>query len=224
VKNFFKEKRKMAMVQNRKKAVLEFAALDEKVCAKIKPMRDNPLLVAERKRLSDFEIQLKEVEKKISLHYEGMPTPDSIHSVEKDAAAILAGTPLVELAGQSRDTEKQILIRQRDALLRVVSIQREKIIALESKLITDVCENELRPYAEKYVKAVIESFEKLKTSLENQEKFFALLSFHGYTEGLRPAGWWTMPCEKIILFGGIGNLSSLAFFIEQRRKVWGLDK
>jgi hypothetical protein len=213
---------KTAQITNRKKAVADFAELNPKIAAQVQSIKEHPEMVAACQKWQDLQKQLADLHKELSLGFEGSPGATSVHSVEKDAGEILAGKAPAELAGQSVDTNRQNLRRQEQALERAAEIARSEIQTLDGKLVRAECEK-LRPIALRYIEASLESFELLRQNLEKQERFFNFLACRGYTEGLRPSGWGSTDFEKHLLFGGLG-VPCLTFFIEQRRKVWHLDK
>jgi hypothetical protein len=208
-------------IENRKKAIADFAKLDPAICEKILPLKEQPEMISEFEKLTKLKNELLAVERKISVFYNRPSPAIPIPSAVADAAALLAGKPL---EGQSVDTERQNLCRQRDGLAKAIEILRSRILETESKLIQEGCEK-LLPVVQKYVGDTIKAFEELETALKNQEKFFEFLSYKGFRQGLRPSGWQTTDYEKIILFGfgGLSNLWSLPFWIEQRKKTWKLD-
>jgi hypothetical protein len=212
---------KTMVIQNRKAAVANFEAIDPKVASQIKQIYEHPDYVEAQVKLAGLKTESAGIEKKISLFYSGpCAGSGSIPSPEKDGAAILAGTPVTELAGQSKDTELKNLHRQRDALLKAIEMQNSEIQQLTSRLIREGCEL-LEPFARKYIEATVAAFEAVKKALENQEKFFTFINQRGYATNLRPGHWQTWPFELAVLYGGV---CSLDFYLEQRRKVWGLDE
>jgi len=212
---------KIRQIFDRKKAVGEMAELDPKVAAQVHSIKEHPDMLVASKKWVNLKSQLDDVRKELSKGYEGSPMATSIHSVQNDAEEILAGKSPAQLPGQSRDTERENLQRQRAALERAVEIARSAIQTLDGKLIRTECER-LRPIALQYVQRTLESFELLRQNLEKQERFFNFLACKGFTEGLRPSGWASTGFEKNLLFGGL-SVPCLAFFIEQRCKLWKLD-
>ena len=210
---------KTAVIQNRKAAVANFEAIDPKIAGQIKSISENPAMIAATAKLEGLKTELKGIEKQISQFYEGPSRGEPIASPEKDAQAILSGVAVAELTGQSVDSEKRNLIRQRDALLSAIQMQTETIREINSRLIREGCK-ELEPVARKYIEATIDAFESVRKALQNQEKFFAFMNQRGYSTGLRPGHWQTWPFELQTLYGGV---CSLEFYLEQRRKVWGLQ-
>lgn len=214
---------KMALIQNRKKAIADMAEIDPEIVEKIKPIQEQPEIVAASEKFHGLDEQLKAVVKQIDVYYHGQEEPNGpIPSAETDATEILQGKPASELTGQSRDTSWQNLQRQRIALEKAIEMQKYAISELYCRLIREGCEA-IRPIAVKFVGALIEDFEQLAADIEAAEKFFAFLNHRGYEESRRPAGFSTTTFEKLIYYGGIGSLWSLRYWIEKRREIWGLE-
>ena len=208
----------MTNILSRKQAIREFEELDPKVAAQIKSVRDHPEMLAAIEKLQNLRDQLKEVEEKIRLHYEG-PAEGGIQSAspEEDAIKIIEGLEAKDLPGQSQDTMRENLHRQRMGLIKAIEIKQVDIQLLNIRLVTEGC-REYENIAKKFIKSTIEAFEAVEKALKRQEVFFNFFSIRGYEEAKRPAHFRTSPFEISTLYGGI---SSLAWYLEKRKVEWG---
>jgi hypothetical protein len=214
-----------ATIENRKQTVRDMAGIDPALIAKIPRLDSFPEVILGRKKLSDLEEQKKTIEQKLNDLYDGFVEGQSVKmpTVASDAEKVLGGAAVSELTSQSVDTIKQNLSRQKQVLEQAILIQTEVNRMAEVRIIREVCENKLRPYAEKFVRDVLEDFEKLAEHIEIELKFFTYLSSLGYIEGHRPTGFYATDYEKNYYFGGNG-VWAMRYFIENRRQTWKLDE
>ena len=159
---------------------------------------------------TDLEQQLKEVLAKLNDCYVGFASPSQRHSVDEDAKAILSGTPLDELPGQTVDSKKANLARQKDALEKSVAMVEQQKRHAEREIIQRAY-IEIEPFSEKYVGAVIDAFENLKVQLENLNILIWFLRSKGFNP--LPEGVTIWPYEQRLINGGGGLMPLESYLI-----------
>ena len=212
-----------AQIENQKQAIRDMAEIDPALIGKIPRVDSFPEVIAGAKKLADLQEQKKVIEQQLNSFYEGPAVAGpALPTISSDAEKVLAGTAVATLPGQTKNTDKDNLCRQRDILAEAVTMQTENNRATEARIIREVCEGNLSGFAKKFIVDVIEDFEMLAEDIEKELKFFAFLSSQGYTENLRPTGWAVTSYEIGLYFGG--GIAALRYFIETRRSTWGLDE
>ena len=211
-------------MESRKAAIASFEKLDAKMAEKIPSIKNFPEMVATTQKQRDLEVQLKQVNQKLNDFYEGYSEGGTQRpSPEKDAELILSGAAVATLTGQSVDTEKQNLVRQKKSLELAILMQEEHRKMLESRLVSESCAEFKQWYIDTVIKPEITELKHLEKILQKKEVVNQHFSTKGYIEGYRPAGWLTTAYEQNILHGGV-NLCCLRFAIEQLCKTWNIKE
>ena len=209
------------MYDKRKKLNCEL--LPKGLADKIPSIHDNVEILAAGEKWRNLKAELEKASENL-LGFYGGDGGRSEHvppaSADRDAQCLLDGVPLDELPGNTKQSERANLIRRKQALEVAVTLQQGIISETEIRVCREMLA-ELEPIVVEFERDVIRKFEELLKSLQTIEQFYDLLSIRGYKEGLRLGHWALMPLEKSLLFGSPGR-PSLRFFLDERRKYWGL--
>ena len=142
------------------------------------------------------------------------------HDGERDAEALLSGTPVEDLRAPVQESERSALLRQFHALERAVPVA----LATKEQVFYRVCESEmarLTPLRKEIYNDVLMAFEALLSELRHYSNFLDALRRRGHY-GMILERWNLTPLENQLLHGGNLNMN-LELYIDTRRKAAGIE-
>lgn len=206
------------MLKTKKQMLVELKVLDPKIIEELPSVRDDPELVAASQKLLEFESRLKAIKLQQTKGFPDVSGPAPRFDKAADAAVIMAGGKLDQLPDVENRGRR--LIREFEALSVVIAQQTELVGQINCRAIKRLCE-EHRDMLFPFWENLITAFEQLDRALRQLSSVTSTLASKSYTGPFRPPGWDILPFEQVLLFGGHG-ISSLAWWIAQRRKALGL--
>jgi len=200
----------------------EFLSLSDEEIQAVPDIETNPGLVAIGERIRNFEAQKKVIAEAVAncRNYPSDKPRATLPAAEIDAQALLDGAEPASLSGPDDIDHKRNLQRQLKAIEAAISILQEQQRELIAKLASDACQ-EITPVANKIAGDTFECLENLLSQLEKQRQFYSLLDRKGLPSTRRDAHWCLTAFEDRLLFGGLGQ-PTLRWFIDERKKYWGL--
>lgn len=164
-----------------------------------------------------LQAELTKIKEKIRSLYEPENHPQQpTHCDTDDAQALIDGATIDDLPGDSIESQRASLTRQRQAIEKAIpqlNIERGKA---ERKVCKRICD-EIGPLATKKIEQLISAYEIVQAAIKDCDALWQTLEENGIVANSRPAFWCLWPFDQFIKFGGQG-LRPLAKNILDRKK------
>ena len=200
----------------------EFLALDEGIINAVPDIDSDPGPVAIIGKIKTFETKKKELDELIAAcrNYPSDKPRVTLPAAETDAEFLISGGDIESLSGPNDVDQKRNLQRQAKAIETAIIILWQRHREETARLTSAACEA-ITPTATKIAGETFRCFEQLLSQLEIQRQFYNLLDRKGLPAMRRPSHWCLTFVEERLVFGGAGQ-PNLRWFLDERKKYWGL--